>query len=77
VLLGWAALVVAALFGAWIALAILILGHGGAVLAEHRAGHLASLPRPYGWLRWGFAAIAVAMLTTVLMIRVTGSTIVF
>ncbi len=77
VLLAWAALVVAYEFPGWIALPILIFGYVAAVLAELHAGLMADQPRAYVWLRWGFTGVAVAMLTTVLMLRVTGSTIAF
>lgn len=77
VLAAWAALLGERALPVWIALPILIFGHIVAVMIEHQAGLLADLPRPYAWLRWGFAGVAVAMLTTVLMLRITGSTIVF
>lgn len=77
VLLAWAALVIAYEFPAWIALPVLIFGHAAAVLAEYHAGLMADQPRSYVWLRWGFTGVAVAMLTTVLMLRLTGSTIAF
>ena len=77
VLLAWAALVIAYEFPAWIALPVLIFGHVAAVLAEYHAGLMADQPRSHVWLRWGFTGVAVAMLTTVLMLRLTGSTIAF
>ena len=77
VLLAWAALVIAYEFPAWIALPVLIFGHVAAVLAEYHTGLMADQPRSYVWLRWGFTGVAVAMLTTVLMLRLTGSTIAF
>lgn len=77
VLLAWAALVVAYEFPGWIALPILIFGYVAAILAEYHAGLLADQPRGHGLLRWAFTGVAVAMLTTVLMLRMTGSTIAF
>jgi hypothetical protein len=38
---------------------------------------IADQSRAYGLLRWTFTGVAVAMLTTVLILRVTGSTIAF
>ena len=75
--IGWAALIVAYEFPAWIALPILIVGHIAAVVGDHRVGLLAELSRPYAMLRWSIAIIATAMLTTVLILRLSGSTIVF
>ncbi len=77
VLLAWAALVVAYEFPGWIALPILIFGHATTLLAEYHAGLIADQSRAYGLLRWAFTGVAVAMLTTVLILRVTGSTIAF
>jgi hypothetical protein len=77
VLLAWAALVTEHELPGWTALPILIAGHAMAVLAEHHAGWLGEMPAPYAMLRWVFAGVAVAMLTTVLILRITGSTIVF
>jgi hypothetical protein len=77
-----------ALLGAWAAVSLplviapasavilLIVAYIGAVLVEHRASERGLLPSRYLWLRWGFTVPAVAMLITVLTLRLLGQTIV-
>lgn len=75
--LGWAALVAAAAVGPWLALLVLIAGYILAIAAEHRASQQGLLPNRYMWLRWTFTIVAVAMLTTVVTLRLLGQTIAF
>lgn len=75
-LLGWVALIVSAVVAPWLALAILIVGYILAILAEHQGGGRGLLPARYLVLRWTFTIVAVAMLTTVLTLRLLGQTIV-
>lgn len=75
--LGWAALVAEAAVAPWVALAILIFGYILAIAAEHRGSQLGLLPGRYLWLRWTFSIVAVAMLTTVVTLRLLGQTIAF
>ena len=77
VLLAWAALVSTRWMPSWIALAVLIGGYVVTLLMERQAGLHAALPRQYVWIRWGFTLVAVAMMTTVLVLRLFGRTIVF
>jgi hypothetical protein len=76
-LVGWAVLLLPLLVGDWPALLLLIVGFIAGLLLEHHAGRRGMLPPRYLWLRWGFTVVAVAMLTTVLTLRLLGQTIVF
>ena len=49
----------------------------GAVLAEHEADRRGLMPLHYLWLRWGFTVVAVAMMVTVLTLRLLGQTLIF
>lgn len=72
-LVGWLALLVALLAPGWIALAVLTAGFIGTALGEHRAaGQDHAVPSGYLWLRWALTVVAVAMLITVLTVRVLG-----
>lgn len=75
-LFGWAALA-AATTAYWIALLILIAGYILAIAAEQQGSRQGMLPQRYLWLRWTFTIVAVAMLTTVVTLRLLGQTIVF
>jgi hypothetical protein len=75
-ILGWLALMLPLVAASWLALLLLIVGYILALAAEqHFATHVV-LPTRYVWLRWGFTVVAVAMLTTVLTLRLLGQTIV-
>lgn len=75
--LGWAALVSAATLAYWVALLVLIAGYILAIAAEHRGSQQGLLTSQYMWLRWSFTIVALAMLTTVLTLRLLGQTIAF
>lgn len=75
--LAWVGLMLSQWLAAWIGLLVLIVGYIVTVVTEHQSGLLAAMPARYTWLRWGFTAVAVAMLTTVLVLRLFGQTIVF
>jgi hypothetical protein len=75
-LLGWLALLLPLVAAAWLALLLLIVAYIAALLAEHHAARRLLLPARYLWLRWGFTIVTVAMLTTVLTLRLLGQTIV-
>ena len=77
VLLAWAALISTRWMPSWISLGILIGGYVVTLLMERHAGLHAALPRQHVWIRWGFTLVAVAMMTTVLVLRLFGRTIVF
>lgn len=74
---GWIAVVLPVVTVAWLALVVLIAGYVGAVLIEQEAAKRGLLPAHYLWLRWGFTIVAVAMLITVLTLRLLGQTIAF
>ena len=74
--LGWLALLLPLIAAAWLALLLLIAAYIAMLAAEHHAARRLVLPSRYLWLRWGFTIIAVAMLTTVLTLRLLGQTIV-
>lgn len=76
-LIAWAALLLQAWLASWAALAVLIAGYVITVVAERQTGQHGALPPRYEWLRWGFTIIAVAMMTTVLVLRLFGQTLVF
>lgn len=76
-LLGWAALILAQFLASWMALGVLIAGHVATLVMERQTGQHDALPRHHAWLRWTFALVAIAMMTTVLVLRLLGSTIVF
>jgi hypothetical protein len=69
-LLGWLALLVPLIAAKWLALLLLIAAYIAVVVAEHHASRRFLLPVRYLWLRWGFTVVAVAMLTTVLTLRI-------
>jgi hypothetical protein len=76
VILGWLAMLLPLIAAAWLALLLLIAAYIAVLVAEHHAGRRFMLPPRYLWLRWGFTIVAVAMLTTVLTLRLLGQTIV-
>lgn len=75
-ILGWIALLLPLVVADWLGLLLLIATYIGTALAEHRYSTRMLLPSRYLWLRWGFTIVAVAMLTTVLTLRLLGQTIV-
>ena len=52
---------------------MLIAAYIGAVLVEQEAAKRDLLPPRYLWLRWGFTLVAVAMMITVLTLRLLGA----
>ena len=75
-MLGWIALLLPLVAAAWLALLLLIATYIAALASEHRWMRAYALPARYLWLRWGFTVVAVAMLTTVMTLRLLGQTIV-
>lgn len=76
-LIGWIALLLTLALPAWVPLLALIAAYIATVVVEQEAGRRNLLPPRYLWLRWGFTVIAVAMMTTVLTLRLLGLTIAF
>ncbi len=75
-ILGWVALLLPLVTAPSLALLLLIGTYIAVLVAEHHAARRFVLPSRYLWLRWGFTVVAVAMLTTVLTLRLLGQTIV-
>lgn len=71
-LIGWLALLSILVLPAWIGLCLLIAGFLGTAMTEHRAAKRGSVPTRYMLLRWVLTAIVVAMLVSVLTLRVLG-----
>lgn len=76
-LLGWAALIATAAVAVWLGLVILIGSYILAIVVEHQGSQKGLTLGRYLWVRWAFTIVAVAMLTTVLTLRLLGQTIVF
>ncbi len=74
-LIGWIALVLPIVVAPWVSLILLIAAYIAAVLVEQEAGRRNLLPPRYLWVRWGFTVVAVAMLVTVVTLRLLGQTI--
>ena len=76
-LAGWVALLLPLVAARWISLLVLIAAYIATVLVEQEAAKRELVPPRYLWLRWGFTLIAVAMMITVLTLRLLGRTIDF
>jgi hypothetical protein len=76
-LVGWIALLLPLLVAAWVSLVVLIAAYIGAVLVEQQAQRRDLLPPRYLLVRWGFTLVAVAMMITVLTLRLLGQTVIF
>ncbi len=71
-LIGWAALLSTVLIAPELALAVLIAGFCAAVVTETRLARSELLPGGYLWLRWALSVVVVAVLVTVLVLRLLG-----
>jgi hypothetical protein len=76
-LIGWVALVTLILAPPEAALGVLILGFAATVLTEQRLARHGLVPGRYMWLRWGLSAVVVAILVTVLVLRLLGANVNF
>lgn len=76
-LVAWIALLLPLVIATWSSLIVLIAAYIAAVLVEQRVAAAGLVPPRYLWLRWGFSIPAVAMLVTVLTLRLLGQTIRF
>jgi hypothetical protein len=76
-LIGWIALLLPLVVALWVSLIVLIAAYIGAMVVEQQAGRRNLLPPRYLWPRWGFTVVAIAMMTTVLTLRLLGRTISF
>jgi uncharacterized protein DUF3429 len=72
-LIGWLALVVATVtwrdLGPNLGLAVLIGGYIATAVVEHQGYRAGTVPGGYMWLRWGLSIVVVALLVTVLVLR--------
>lgn len=73
VLIAWLALVLAYVASLDLGLAGLIAGYIIAVVAEDQGRRRGLVPSGSMWLRWGFSVVAVALLVTVLVLRLLGA----
>jgi hypothetical protein len=72
-LIGWLALLLLVTGVQWGALLLLIAGFIATVVVEHQAARRQLIPLAgYIWLRWGLTVVVVAMLVTVLTLRLLG-----
>jgi hypothetical protein len=75
-LIGWVALLLAMIRLEWGALLLLIVGFIATVVVEQQAARRQLIPLAgYIWLRWGLTVVVVAMLITVLTLRLLGRNI--
>lgn len=76
-LIGWGALLIGLLIPApAIALCVLIAGFLVTNIAEHAGHRRGWMPGTYLWLRWILTVIVVALLVTVLVLRIFGARII-
>jgi hypothetical protein len=71
-LVGWLGLLLPLVAAPWVSLLLLIAAYIAQVLLEQQASKRELLPPGYLWLRWGFTLVAVAVMVTVLTLRVAG-----
>jgi uncharacterized membrane protein YidH (DUF202 family) len=77
-LIGWVSFAVSlSMAAATIGLAVLIAGYVGTIVVEWRASRRDLLPAGYIWLRLGLTVVVVALLTTVVVLRLVGAHLLF
>ena len=76
-LIAWLALVVPYVAPVDLALAVLIAGYIAAIVIEDQGRRRGLVPRGYMVLRWALSVVVVALLVTVLVVRLLGARIVF
>jgi uncharacterized protein DUF3429 len=76
-LIAWVALLLLYVAPAELGLAVLIVGYIAAIAGEDQGKRRGLVPRGYMWLRWGMSIVIVALLTTVLVVRLLGARVVF
>ena len=74
-LAGWMALLLPLVAAAWVALVLLIVAYVGGDDRGAGAARRGLLPGRYLWLRWGFDVVALAMMVTVLTLRLLGQSV--
>ncbi|MGC8468710.1 MAG: DUF3429 domain-containing protein [Acetobacteraceae bacterium] len=76
-LAGWAALLVARSVSGELGLGLLIGGFLATLAAEARGRRLGLVPAGYMWLRWILGTVVIAVLVTVLVLRLAGAHVYF
>ena len=76
-LIGWLALLIDAFGPSELSIAVLIGGYVLTIVGEDRAARAGLLPGGYLAMRWLLTLIAVAVLTTVLMLRLIGAHVIY
>jgi hypothetical protein len=74
-LLGWGAVLLSIAGEGVLGLCLLIAGFVGAIIIESRAHGSGLVPRAYLVLRWSLTVVVVAMLVTVLVLRLSGASV--
>ncbi len=72
-LVGWSAIVCSIIAGPVLSLAVLIAGFVGTVIVESRAEKRDLMPHGYMAMRWVISIVVIALLTTVLVLRLIGA----
>jgi len=72
-LVGWAAVLLSIVFGAEAALGLLVAGFVAAPVLEQQGYNRGLTPPRYMWLRWGLTIVVLAVLVTVLTVRLIGA----
>ena len=75
-LIGWVAVIISLGLSATIALGVLIAGYIATLVVEVQGRQRGLVDAGYVWLRWPLTIVAVAMLVTVLVLRLAGARIV-
>jgi hypothetical protein len=76
-LIGWVALLIPLALASWVGLGVLIAGFLGTAIVESRGVRRGLIHPSYMLLRWGLTAVVVAMLVTVMTLRILGQHVVF
>jgi hypothetical protein len=74
-IVGWVVILLGIVAKPVLALALLIAGFIALVVAEHRAQKFDIMPSGYMAMRWVISVLVVAVLTTVLVLRLAGARI--
>jgi len=72
-LVGWSAALLAIWHHARLGLVLLIAGYIATVIIEGRGRRYDLVPRNYLIMRWALTTVVVALMTTVLVLRLLGS----
>ena len=76
-LIAWLALLLPYVAPPDLGLAVLVAGYVATIVVEDQARRRGFAPSGYVWLRWGITLVVVALLVTVLVLRLLGARIVF